>query len=158
VARCLDRVLRDGATWVGDPLKWRPGAFSGPAADALLAIHDQAGTTAYCQFRDGLAFRAYERDASPRRGSSFEVHLVTGSEAQPDGAHVRLAGTVDAARVGGVEVTDPRGRTVPAAVRDGTFAVRLDHQPPLRSNPLDQGFRMSAFDREGRLIETVALG
>lgn len=158
VARCLDQVLRGGASWVGDPLKWRPGAFSGSGVAALLAIHDQAGTSVYCEFHGGRPHHTYREQASPsQRGTSFEVHYVTGSQAEPAGAHVLLAGTVDAHRVGGVEVTDPQGRTVRAAVRDGTFAVRLDDQPPLHSDPLDQGFRVSVFDHGSRLIETVTL-
>jgi hypothetical protein len=157
VARCLDEIMQRGESWVGDPLRWRPGAFSGTAVHALLAIHDQAGTAVYCELVRGRPLNTYREQASPQRGTSFEVHYVTGSRAEPAGAHVLLAGKVDARRVGAVEVTDPQGRTVPAAVRDGTFAVRLDDQPPLRSDPLDEGFRVSVFDHESRLIEAVTL-
>lgn len=159
VARCLDRALRQGATWVGDPPAWRPGAFSGPGVDALLAIHDQAGRTAYCDYRDGRPFLAHEEDSSPQRGTSFEVHYVTGRNAGPrlDAAHVVLAGTVDAARVGGVEITDRQGRTVSAVLRDGTFAARLPDQPPLTSNTVAEGFRVRVLDHDNQPIETVTL-
>ncbi|MFD0206605.1 MULTISPECIES: hypothetical protein [Saccharothrix] len=157
VARCLDQALRDAAGWVGDPLKWRPGALVGPEADARLVLHDQAGKTAYCEFRQGRPSLVHEESTSPRRGGSFEVRYVTSSQTgpRPDDGYVLLAGTVDAARVGGIEVTAPRGGTVAATLRDGTFAARLDDQE--LPDPLLKGFRLRVLDHGDQPIETVTL-
>ncbi|MEV1120589.1 hypothetical protein AB0I91_36545 [Actinosynnema sp. NPDC049800] len=160
VARCLDRALLDAARWVGDPLKWRPGAVSGQAADARLVLHDQAGKTALCEFSLGRPLLVHEEDPAPRRGESFAIRHVTSRETGPgpgDG-HVLLAGTVDAARVGGLEITDPRGRTVAATLRDGTFIARLDQRHLTATDALLDGFRVRVLDHGNQPVETVTLG
>jgi hypothetical protein len=159
VARCLDRALRDSARWVGDPLKWRPGANSGQAPDARLVLHDQAGKTAYCGILLGRPYLVQEESGSPQGGESFEVRYVAGGETGPgpgDG-YVLLGGTVDAARVGGIEITDPQGRTVAATLRDGTFIARLGQRHLTATDALLEGFRVRVLDHGNQTVETVTL-
>ncbi|MEU4767176.1 hypothetical protein AB0H12_28365 [Actinosynnema sp. NPDC023794] len=160
VARCLDRALRDAARWVGDPLRWRPGAISGHLPDARLVLHDQAGKTAYCEFRLGRPFLVHEENASRQGGEWFEVRYVTSQQTGPgpgDG-HVLLAGTVDATRVGGLEITDPQGRTVPATLGDGTFIARFDQRHLSATDAVLEGFQVRVLDHGDQPVETVTLG
>ncbi|WP_158852316.1 hypothetical protein [Saccharothrix deserti] len=157
VARCLDLTMRDGVDWVGDPLTWRPGAFTGPAVSAWLAIHDQAGRVAFCHVYHGEASTATIGDTSPQDGALVKVRHSTGRGDGPTSAQVFLGGTVDAAKVGAVEITDLRGQTVPAVLAAGTFVARLDNQPPLDARDLTKGFQVRVFDHENRVIETLTL-
>ncbi|MBB5804457.1 hypothetical protein F4560_004225 [Saccharothrix ecbatanensis] len=159
VARCLDRALLDSARWVGDPLKWRPGATSGQAPHTRLVIHDQAGKIAYCEFLQDRPFLVAEESGPPQRGESFEVRYVTSNATGPgagDG-YVLLAGTVDAARVGGMEITTPQGRTVAATLRDGTFLAQVDQQDLSARDALLDGFRVRVLDHGNQPVETVTL-
>ncbi|WP_447003156.1 hypothetical protein ACRAKI_26130 [Saccharothrix isguenensis] len=158
VARCLNLTLLDGATWVGDPLKWRPGAFPGPADHTWLVIHDQAGTTAYCPIENGRVDRARLGDVTPQDGALVKVRYsaTIGGHGPADSSLV-LAGTVDAAEVGGIEITDALGRTAPAVLRDGTFAVLLVDQPPGDATTETRDVRATVFDHENRVIATIPM-
>ncbi|ONI90233.1 hypothetical protein ALI22I_12990 [Saccharothrix sp. ALI-22-I] len=158
VARCLDLTMRDGVDWVGDPLKWRPGAFSGAGVDAWLAIHDQAGVTAYCHVYHGEAATARPGDTSPQDGALVKVRWSDGRGIDPTSAQVALGGTVDTAKVGGLEIVDAQGQTVPAVLVEGTFVARLDDQPPLDARRgLTKGFQIRVLDHGNQVVETVTL-
>lgn len=159
VAQCLDASMRDGEGWVGDPLRWRPGAATAPAVDSLLVMYDDTGRTAYCQVYHGQGSGADPEDATrPRDSALFQVRHWTGRGVEPARSITLLGGTVDAAEVGGLEVVDLAGRAVAAVVEGGTFAARLDDQPPLEARDLVEGFTVRVFDHGNRLIETVTLG
>lgn len=157
VARCLNLTLLDGATWVGDPLKWRPGAFAGPAEHTWLVIHDQAGGTAYCAVDRGRMDRARLGDPTPPDGALVKVRYAASDGRGPTDASLVLAGTVDAAKVGGIEITDSEGHTVSAALRDGTFAVLLGNQPPGDNTTDTRDLRAKVLDHENRVIATVPM-
>ncbi|MFE9749748.1 hypothetical protein ACFYOT_32965 [Saccharothrix saharensis] len=158
VAQCLDASMRDGEEWVGDPLRWRPGAATAPAVDVLLVMYDDTGKTAYCQVYHGRGSSADpEDDTPPQGGALFRLRHWTGRGGDPAKSVTLLGGTVDAAKVGGLQVVDVAGRTAAAVLKDGTFAVRLDDQPPLTARSLTKGFRVRVLDHDDRVIETVTL-
>ncbi|MEU4443057.1 hypothetical protein AB0K14_40235 [Actinosynnema sp. NPDC050801] len=149
VAQCLDESMRDGESWVGDPLRWRPGAATAADVNALLVMHDGAGRTAYCQVYHGRGSSAVPEDDPPHQGDAmFRLRHVTGYASDPSQATVLLGGTVDTTQVIGVEVTDPQGRTAQAVLRDGTFAARLDGQPPFTARSLTKGFVVRVLFRQ----------
>ncbi|GAB3009902.1 hypothetical protein [Saccharothrix stipae] len=157
VAQCLDESMRDGESWVGDPQRWRPGAATAADVNALLVMHDGTGRTAYCQVYHGRGSSAVPEDDPPHQGDAmFRLRHTTGFASDPGQSSVLLGGTVDATQVIGLEITDPQGRTAQAVLRDGTFAARLDGQPPLTARSLTKGFVVRVLFRQN-VSTTVTL-
>ncbi|MFJ6677080.1 hypothetical protein ACIQMJ_38775 [Actinosynnema sp. NPDC091369] len=158
VAQCLESSMQDGEEWVGDPSRWRAGAATAPAVDVLLVMRDDTGRTAYCQVYHGRGGSADpERVTSPQGTALFRLWHWTGRGVDTAKSVVLLGGTVDAAKVGGLEVVDVAGRTASAVLEGGTFAVRLDDQPPLTARSLTKGFQVRVLDHDNRVVETVTL-
>ncbi|QFZ22073.1 hypothetical protein [Saccharothrix syringae] len=158
VARCLDRALQDGATWVGDPGRWLPGADVGPAAHRVLLLRG-GEEVVYCQVADDQAVAVHpaNRPGTVLLPFSFRYRVDGTVLAQPDGGYVVLAGTVDQARVGALEVADSRGVGGQVSVVAGTFAVWIGGQPVVGGAP-DSGFRVRVRDHRGEVVYQDQLG
>ncbi|KOX16783.1 hypothetical protein ADK67_39175 [Saccharothrix sp. NRRL B-16348] len=175
-------VLAAGGTIVAQSTQGDPDAVTPPSTAQSTAVSSSPGDSPVTSLTPGATGGEAERCGFgggdvrftlglagrrilvTRNGRFCEFTHTTVAHDRPqrrspglDAAHVVLAGTVDAARVGGVEITDRQGRTVSAVLRDGTFAARLPDQPPLTSNTVAEGFRVRVLDHDNQPIETVTL-